>query len=373
MRILIVGATGALGRDVVEAALQDGHDAAALVRDPARAALPATVELAAGDVLDPSSLRSAVDGRDAVICVLGTPSPRRESTLLREGTQNLVAAMDQAGIRRLVCVTLLGTGSSRANASFIYRRVILRALSPMLGDKHAQEEVVRSSRLDWTLVRPPRFTGGAPGGELDLITEGQSGRVGHVVRADLAHFLLDCATGDQHLREAVAVGSAGSALESATLGPRVAVVLSGLLTGSELTSWGIVHPTLWRLEHRAQVRAEKLVYRRFGTVDPFLQTGTIAACFAAAKGLRGRDRGLALAAAASYSIMLAITLAGNMPINLRVFRWDEAEGDPEEWRTMRRRWDRFHTARIALDTAGFVLIATASVHPGIERGTQASS
>lgn len=361
MRILIVGATGALGRDVVKAALQDGHDTAALIRDPARAGLPATVELVPGDVLDAASLRTAVEGREAVICALGTPSPRRASTLLQEGTRNLVVAMGQAGVRRLVCVTLLGTGRSRANASFIYRQVILRALAPMLPDKQAQEDVVRGSELDWTLVRPPRFTAGTPGGELRVVTEGQPGRVGHIVRPDLARFLLDCATDHRHVREALAVGSSSSAPEPIKLRPRLAVLLSGLLTGSELTSWGIVHPTLWRLEHSEQVRAEKLVYRRFGTVDPFLQTATITACFAAAQGMRGRDRALALAAGASYSLMLAITLIGNMPINLRVFRWDEAHGDPEQWRTLRRRWDRLHTARIALDTAGFALITTAAV------------
>lgn len=363
MKILIVGATGALGRDVTEAALQDGHDIAALVRQPTRAELPETVELVAGDVLDAASLRTAVEGRDAVICALGSPSPRRASTLLEEGTRNLVSAMDRAGVRRLVCVTLLGTGTSRANASLIYRKVVLRALAPMLPDKQAQEDVVRSSNLDWTLVRPPRFSGGKPGGDLRVMAEGQPGRVGHIVRADLARFLLDCATDNRHLREPVAVGSSARAPGAVKLRPRVAVLLSGLLTGSELTSWGIVHPTLWKLEHPEQVRAEKLVYQRFGTVDPFLQTATIAACFAAARGLRGPDRGLALAAGASYSIMLAITLIGNMPINVRVFRWNETQGDPEEWRTLRRRWDRLHTARITLDTAGFALITAAAVQP----------
>ncbi|MBV9004481.1 MAG: NAD(P)H-binding protein, partial [Solirubrobacterales bacterium] len=290
MRILIVGATGALGRDLVEAALKDGHDTAALVRDPASAELPEAVELVAGDVLDRSSLRAAVDGREAVICALGTPSPRRASTLLQEGTRNLVFAMDQAGVRRLVCVTLLGMGTSRANASLTYRQVILRGLAPMLADKQAQEDVVRASELDWTLVRPPRFIGGKSGAELRVIAEGQPGRVGHIVRADLAGFLLHCATEDRHVREAVAVGSSPAAPESMKLRPRAAVLLSGLLTGSELTSWGIVHPTLWKLEHREQVRAEKLVYRRFGTVDPLLQTATIAACFATAQGLRGPSR-----------------------------------------------------------------------------------
>jgi len=72
-----------------------------------------------------------------------------------------------------------------------------------------------------------------------------------------------------------------------------AVVLSGVLTGSELTSWGIVHPTLWKLDHAEQVRAEKLMYRPFASVDPFLMTATIVACFLAATGLRGADGGKA--------------------------------------------------------------------------------
>ena len=57
-----------------------------------------------------------------------------------------------------------------------------------------------------------------------------------------------------------------------------AVGLAGVLTGSELTSWGIVHPSLWKLEYSEQVRAEKLMYKRFGSVDPFLMTATTAAC-----------------------------------------------------------------------------------------------
>jgi Domain of unknown function (DUF1772) len=142
----------------------------------------------------------------------------------------------------------------------------------------------------------------------------------------------------------------------------VAVLLAGVLTGSELTSWGIVHPTLWKLDHPEQVRAEKLMYRRFASVDPFMMTATIAACFVAATGLRGSSSALAVAAGACYAVMLAITLIGNMPINLRVFRWDEQHGDPVEWRTLRRRWDRLHTVRVGLDSAGFVLITLAVLH-----------
>ncbi len=143
--------------------------------------------------------------------------------------------------------------------------------------------------------------------------------------------------------------------------PFVAVLLAGLLAGSELTSWGIVHPALWKLDHREQVRAERLMYRRFASVDPFLMTATIIACFVAAGTLGGDESTLALAAGACFAAMLAITLVGNMPINLRVFRWDEEQGDPEEWRRLRRRWDRLHSARIVLDVAGFVLVTLAAL------------
>lgn len=207
MRILVVGATGGLGREVVAESLARGHHTAALVRDPSRVALPEGVETAQGDVLDRVSLGSAVAGRDAVICALGTPSPRQASTLLGRGSENLVYAMEEAGVRRLACVTLLGLGSSRANCSLVYREVILRVLTPMVPDKEAQERVVRGSDLDWVLIRPPRFVSGRPRGALKVIREGEPGRLGHVVRADLARFVVGCAAEDGYVREVVAVGS----------------------------------------------------------------------------------------------------------------------------------------------------------------------
>jgi len=142
----------------------------------------------------------------------------------------------------------------------------------------------------------------------------------------------------------------------------LALLLAALLAVSELTSWGLVHPTLWQLDHASQVRAETLMYRRFATVDPFLMTAAIVAAFVAAGALDGKASTLALAGGVCFTAMLAITLVGNMPINVRVLRWDEEGGDPDMWRRLRRRWDRLHSVRIVLDTAGFVLVALAAVN-----------
>ena len=177
MRLLVVGATGDLGRAVVANALARGHDVTALVRDLTRAELPDEVRSVPGDVLDPVSLEAAARDRDAVICALGTPSPRRATTLLEEGTANLVAAMKQVGVPRLICVTLLGVGESGANAALLYRHIVFRLLSPMVPDTVNQERVVRDSGLDWVLVRPPTIIGGRQGARVRVLHEGERGRV----------------------------------------------------------------------------------------------------------------------------------------------------------------------------------------------------
>jgi len=205
MHLLVVGATGALGRSAVDSALAAGHDVNALVRNPPLASLPAGVQVIRGDVLDAASIEPAVQGCAAVICALGTPSPRKPTTLLERGTANLVAAMTRTEVTRLVCVTLLGVGKSRPNTALLYRHVILRVLAPMVPDKENQEEVVRNSGLDWVLVRPPTIVG-LRSGPARVIREGERGRIGLVSRTSLADLLVQAAGTDEYAHLAIAVG-----------------------------------------------------------------------------------------------------------------------------------------------------------------------
>lgn len=206
MRLLVIGATGALGRAVVGRALERGHQVSALVRNPDSADLPLEAQAIHGDVLDPASMEPAVRGRAAVICALGTPSPRVATTLLAQGTANLVAVMQQMHVPRLVCVTLLGVGESRANTALPYRHLVLRVLAPMIPDKENQEQVVRDSGLDWLLARPPTIVGFGSRKRARVIHEGAHGRVGLVVRGGLADLLVHAAESNQYVRQAIAVG-----------------------------------------------------------------------------------------------------------------------------------------------------------------------
>ena len=138
-------------------------------------------------------------------------------------------------------------------------------------------------------------------------------------------------------------------------------VLAGSLAGMELASWAVVHPAIWRLEHLEQVHAEKALYRRFGQIQAPQMAATIAVSAATAATTSGPARTLAGAAAGCFGAMLVLTFAGNMPINVAVLRWEEP-GDPTRWASLRRRWDRIHTARIALDTTGFALLVAACLN-----------
>jgi uncharacterized membrane protein len=141
----------------------------------------------------------------------------------------------------------------------------------------------------------------------------------------------------------------------------VNLLCSGVLTGNELGTWAVVHPALQRLPFDEEVAAEREVTRRYGFFMPGLMTLTVVSGFVAAGTADGgSDRRLLLAGSASYAAMLAVTLAGNVPINVRTLRFSPS-GTREDWRRLRRRWDRLHAVRVVLDTGGLICAAVAAL------------
>ena len=160
MRLLLLGATGGTGRLIVQEAVAAGHEVVALVRDKAKAGSLTGATLFKGDARDRASLGAALVGCRGVISALGTKlSPFREVTLLSNATRALVGAMEEQGVRRLVCITGLGAGDSRGHGGFVFDRLIMPLLlRNVYADKDRQETIVRRSNLDWTLVRPMVLT-----------------------------------------------------------------------------------------------------------------------------------------------------------------------------------------------------------------------
>lgn len=206
MRVLVVGATGPTGRLIVAQALARGHAVTALARRPAEAALPDGARTVAGNVLRPETLGAALAGQDAVLCALGGKLTRKPTTMLSDGTRNLVAAMGSAGVRRLVIVTGIGAGDSRGHGRFVFNALVMPLLlDEIYKDKTRQEEVVRASGLDWTIVRPAELTNKPAAKAYRTATAMQGFRGSKVSRADVAGFMLDQLESDAFLRQAVAI------------------------------------------------------------------------------------------------------------------------------------------------------------------------
>src|ERR1035437_2331268 len=141
MKILVIGATGPTGRELVSQGVALGHEITAAVRHPESAALPAGVRLVRADVNDGASLRAAVDGQDVVISSLGSKLSRKPTNLFSFGTRNLLIAMNDAGVRRLVCITGIGAGDSKGHGGFFYDRII----QPLLLKEIYKDKIARKT------------------------------------------------------------------------------------------------------------------------------------------------------------------------------------------------------------------------------------
>ncbi|WP_266065166.1 NAD(P)-dependent oxidoreductase [Brucella intermedia] len=195
MKILVIGATGGTGRQIVQEALAKGYEVNALVRSVAKTApLLAGADLIQGDALDPVATADALKGCDGVISSLGPRlSPWREVTLLSAATRVLIDEMKKQSIKRLVCITGMGAGDSRGHGGFFYDRIFQPLLlGPIYRDKDRQEAEIRVSGLDWTIVRPAVLTDGpAHDNAVRAMTDLKDFHGGKISRANVARFVVD--------------------------------------------------------------------------------------------------------------------------------------------------------------------------------------
>jgi len=197
MRILVFGATGGTGREVVLQGAARGHQVAAFVRDPkGLGEVPAGVEVVEGQALDAGAVAAALRGRDAVVTALGT-RPWRHTDICSLGTANIIAAMQSNGVKRIVCVSSLGVAESLEYSSFLARQ-FFRVIGRALRDKAVMEESLRQSGLDWVVVRPTILRGGPATGQVRAAVDASIG-AGSIRRADVAAFCLDQLASDQYL------------------------------------------------------------------------------------------------------------------------------------------------------------------------------
>ncbi len=191
MKILVFGATGPLGRRVVDRALSAGHQVTAFVRTSGRVPPRSGLREVTGDVLDANAVTAAVPGHDAVISLLGHSKPSPAGHDLHPGASHIIEAMKTARVSRLIWISSHGVGDSRGRSGFLFERILVPLLlRAEFADKERQEALVTASDLDWTIVRPARLTSGPLTRRLRAQPRLRITIRDSVSRADVAEFVL---------------------------------------------------------------------------------------------------------------------------------------------------------------------------------------
>jgi putative NADH-flavin reductase len=209
MKVLVVGATGRTGRLLTRGALERGHEVTALVRAPEKLAdLAGRVRVVAGDVLDGGVVSDAVDGQEAVLVALSAAHSRRGPAVNALGTLNVIRSMQRYDVRRLVVLSASGTAPGRdPNLPWVFDRVIKPVfLGPAYADLRRMETNVRTSELNWTIVRVSGALTDGPARGAYRAEPGYSLPGGRkIARADVAEYMLDQLTLTDDIGHAVAV------------------------------------------------------------------------------------------------------------------------------------------------------------------------
>jgi len=193
VRLTIFGASGQTGVQLVAQALELGHSVTAFVRNPASIATRhANLDVVVGDVGSADDVARVINGQDVVLLALGVKMGVADQ-VCTIATANVVPAMQQFGVRRLINIGGLGTGAARERLSGLGKFVAggLRMLDRhAFRDKEGQDALIRNSDLDWINVCPPWLTNGPHTGVYRFGCDLRPPVTARISRADVADFML---------------------------------------------------------------------------------------------------------------------------------------------------------------------------------------
>ena len=203
MKILVFGASGGVGLQVVRQAIEAGHLITAFVRSPEKLGINhINLTVFKGDSMDVTAVEKAIMGQDAVISTLGPTRPPVPH-MMKTSAENIVTEMKKHGIHRLISTTGAGVRQPEDQPKFVDRffGILLNLLAKeVMMDSAENVKVIQASGLDWTVVRFPRLIDGKHTGKYQVGYVGKASGV-QISRADGADFILKELAGKKWLRK----------------------------------------------------------------------------------------------------------------------------------------------------------------------------
>ncbi|MGL1890925.1 MAG: SDR family oxidoreductase [Spirochaetaceae bacterium] len=205
MKIIVFGATGKTGMDVVTQALEQNHLVTAFIRNPDRMSIKHdNLTLITGDALNLENVSQGVIGQDAVICTLGSGKNLKQTKIRSKGTANIIDAMKQHKLKRLIVMTAMGVGESWNDLSLINKFFFAVLMKSIRQDHELQETYVKESKLDWTIIRPSGLTDSVPTG-MYKVGERIKAKTSQISRADVAGLILNEINKNDNLHKAITI------------------------------------------------------------------------------------------------------------------------------------------------------------------------
>lgn len=208
MKLLVLGATGGTGLEMVREAIKRGHSVTAFVRSPERLKpFGDHITVRQGNLLSAEELEPVIKGHEAVLSGFGPrlPGSKADANILRQFGGALTAAMPKAGVKRVVVESV----------AFLFKDSIIppayllgRLLFPgIVADASAMEELFQNSGLEWTIARPPELTDKPYTGKY-RVREGHLPRFGFKIsRSDVADFMIKAAENRSSLGKIVGISN----------------------------------------------------------------------------------------------------------------------------------------------------------------------
>lgn len=207
-KLLILGATGGTGQQLLTQALEAGHQVTVFARSPEKVAVRHDrLQLVAGTLTAGGAMfAEAVRGQDAVISALGRGMSLKSTGLIQQSVPAILAAMQTHAVRRLIFTSAIGVGDTIRYAPLFSRIVIRLLLSDIYADKAAGEELIQRSSLDWTIVQPAQLTNGPLTRKYRVGERLELRGIPKIARADVAHFILSQLDDTAYVRKIALLG-----------------------------------------------------------------------------------------------------------------------------------------------------------------------
>lgn len=193
MKVLIFGASGRTGRELVRQAIAAGHEVTAFVRNPSAFSATEHLRVATGDVHDPAAVNIAMLEQQVVLSALG--GTLSDEDLLPRSMENILVAMERHAVRRLIVLGAAGATESTLSrmpplSHLLFRIFMGTLLRKPFKSQRAMQELIRDSDTDWTIVQPPRLVNDPATGQIRVDGDALPEKGFRIARADLAAFMV---------------------------------------------------------------------------------------------------------------------------------------------------------------------------------------